>query len=219
MSKAVILGIVAGAALATTALADPVTLFEARLGDHPNGQKNPPGYGLRLDNQFADSGGAGGTTTFSFQENGANVVLKVIEDSGVLTISISGQVYGGEAPGSTYTFGAGLYALDFTMTVVDAGDGWTSVSGADNSGTLSALGDYGLTGPTDFDLELKGGAAMFLFLDDGHRLPGSTGWAGRGWLKGDGTRDFLFTVIPLPGSAALAMAGLGLVAVRRRRAS
>lgn len=225
MKSAAMLGVLAGATLATTAVASPVTLFESRLGDHPNGAQNPPPYGLRVDGLLASQGGAGGVTTFSFEQNGAGVSIKIVDLDGDLgtndlQITIQGNVYGGEAPASTYTFGEGLYALDFTMSfgVDGVSNGWTADGGSPlNSGTLTALGSYGLTGSGAFTLDLKAGADMFLFLDDGHRLPGSSGWVGRGWLDGGGTRDFLFTVIPLPGSAGLAMAGLGLVALRRRR--
>lgn len=69
--------------------------------------------------------------------------------------------------------------------------------------------------------------AMFAFLDSGYRLSGSGNeFVGIGWLANkdgngnilrSGTQDWIFTIIPLPSTAGLAMAGLGMIAIRRRR--
>jgi len=123
------------------------------------------------------------------------------------------------------------------------GEGWKaesadgSVDGtALNQGTITKIDDGDLGGSGEiitgsswdlfqtFDPGRENGDA-FKFVRDGHRLGDINKFVGRGWLtfddkgiKGSSGQvgDFLFTV-PLPGSAGLAFAGLGLVALRRRR--
>ncbi len=234
MSKAAVLSVLAGAVVATGAFADPVVLSQSKLGDHPDGAARPPAYGLRLDNVFAGMGaGSSGTTTFSFQENGAGVILKILDtnsDGIADAINISGKIYGGVDTGGTYGFGAGLYDLDFTFSsgVNTEADGWTAGSFLTNQGSVTALAtNGGVAEGTSFNFFQRTDAMAkdFAFLRDAHRFPGFGGLVGRGWVTFNsdgsgsaGTQDFLFVAIPLPGSAGLAMAGLGLVAIRRRRA-
>ncbi|MEQ8318019.1 MAG: hypothetical protein RIE77_00945 [Phycisphaerales bacterium] len=233
MNKASMFGVLTGFALAGAAMADPVVLFQSALGDHPDGHARPPGYGLRLDNMF-EGFGAGGTTTFSFEENGARVVMKILDTTGdgnADAINISGKVYGGQDSGSGYAFGEGMFRLDFTlaMGVNTESNGWTAESFASNSGVMTAMAGNGdlLEGTTfNFYQQSDAMAKDFAILTDQHRFPGFAGHVGRGWVtfnsdgsNSRGTQDFLFITIPLPGSAGLAMAGLGLVAVRRRRMS
>jgi hypothetical protein len=45
---------------ASSANAGGLVIAEYQLGDHPNGNQNPPPYGLRLDNMLG-----AGTTTLS----------------------------------------------------------------------------------------------------------------------------------------------------------
>lgn len=223
----------AGATLATAAFADPVVLYQSTLGDHPDAAKAPPGYGLRMDNLLADMGGSGGVTTFSFEEGNASMSIRILDltDDGVADqINIFGTVYGGEANGDTFGFGEGLYSLDFTFDfgITTETNGWTASKDDLGAGSLVALaGNSDLAAGTSFNLfqrtDMK--AKDFKFLADQHRFPGFAGYVGRGWLTTDslgngvsGTQDFLFIAIPLPGGAGLAMAGLGLVAVSRRRA-
>lgn len=231
--------VAAGALLALSATtssvqADPVVTRFA-LSDHPDGNQNPPPYGFRFDNLFATIGGEGGVTTFSMNHFGG-VVLTVTDNtanSGSITLNIHGKVYGGEAPGSTLAFGEGAYMLDFTYTtyVATSPTGWrVDPESLNNSGTLTALAENnGVADGAVFDFTDKAQSTgeSFLFQQDEHRLGGHPQfgqdfWVGRGWIKEGsiaGTHDFLFLgeMIPLPGGAVMAGAGLLVLGTRRRR--
>ncbi|MCC6283728.1 MAG: hypothetical protein IT439_00290 [Phycisphaerales bacterium] len=233
MFRAVNRGALALVACAGLANASVVTTFT--LSDHPDGNANPPGYGLRFDGLFTGRAGAtGGTTTFSIDAGHAR--LRVIDDTGTgggLTIRIWGTVYGGEDTGSGYGYGEGFYDIDMTyvMNVAASGTGWI-VTGADagNAGSIVSQGngDVGAGEAFHFTDKGDGSGRTFLFLQDEHRLggypqAGQGYWVGRGWhMSSDGlnhlTRDWLFlgTLVPTPG--ALGLLGLaGLAAARRRR--
>ncbi len=219
--------------VASAAMAGGTTYF--RLFDHPDGNASPPGYGLRFDNLFSDNGygaAAGGVTTFSF----VDVIMTVTDTGSSLSINIAGELFGGEDAGSSYGFGEGAYELDFTYSVNVVADGTgyrVTADDAANAGTLTAVtGDA--TGAVFAMRDFMD--PSFLFLQDDHRLGGHSEagegfWVGRGWLAdaagdGSGTRDFLFIgemldgpppIIPLPMSGAMGLAGLAVVATRRRR--
>ena len=224
----------ASAVMVSASVASAGTSFFS-LSDHPDGNANPPGYGLRFDGLFAGEAGAnGGVTTFSMNTFG-NTILSVATAGMSTTISITGTLYGGEDTGASYGFGEGSYELSMTYTVnVNAqGTGWV-VSGpnAGNAGTLTALS--GDVAGNVYDLR-DFGTPSFLFLQDEHRLGGHDEagdgfWVGRGWLadaSGDRglTRDFLFLgeainrppLVPLPAPVALGLAGLGMISMPRRR--
>jgi len=222
----------AATGIASTAIAGSSTFFA--LSDHPDGNAAPPGYGLRFDGLFAGQTGAGGgITTFSFDAFG-DTIMEVASTGTGLAITITGTLYGGEDAGSGYGFGEGSYALSMSYTVGVAAQGTGYVVTADdpaNAGTLTALTGAAMGqvfSIADFS------SPSFQFLQDDHRLGGRPEagqgfWVGRGWLQGDEgptrTRDFLFLgemisgppIIPLPASGAMALAGVGFVATRRRR--
>lgn len=187
----------------------------------------------------------GGVTTFSMSA-GAPVYLTVDLTGSRLTINISGEVVGGEENGSGGPggFGTGSYQLDFTYeTGVHAfNGGWIVIPTPTSSGrgtlTANAANGIGISAGDEFHFKqngTQGGAAAggfpqvaFALLPDGYRLGGGSDLVGRGWLAntdangnilgaGAGVQDFLFVVIPLPHSAGIAAAGLGLLAFRRRR--
>jgi len=199
--------------------------------DHPDGNENPPPYGLRFDNLFSSIGGTGGVTTFSMNTFG-DTVLSVYDDGGGdYRITIAGTVFGGVDTGTGYGFGEGAYALDFEYraNVGPDGTGWVvSPSDPMNTGTLTSLGNPDVANGTIFSMfdVNNGDNDSFLFLQDEHRLAGHPQegqgyWVGRGWLDSShhsgGTKDFLFIAIPTPGAASMGLMGVGLAASRRRR--
>lgn len=224
----------ASAAFVVVSAASAASTFFA-LSDHPDGNANPPAYGLRLDGLFdGEAGAAGGTTTFSFNTFG-NTVMEVISDMGSLTINITGTVYGGEDTGGSYGFGEGAYelAMSYTVGVNADGTGYVvAASNAANAGSLTALS--GDVAGTVYQLR-DFATPSFRFLQDEHRLggyaeAGQDFWVGRGWLADENgdrstTRDFLFLgeeisappLVPLPAPVAMGLAGLGLLGSTRRR--
>lgn len=207
------------------------------LGDHPDGAKSPPPYGIRLDNLF----GTGGVYTFSF-DNPASSVTAEFTGSQLL---ISGTIYGGKDIGTTYdSVEQGLFSLDFTyngVTVVDATTLQISGSGGSidsnvGSGLLTFLSSGGsspwLIPESPISLAAKSnGSGLFFQVGEGHR--GEDGLSGWGWINSpsddDGRccQDFLFTAeptdpsVPVPepltlGLVATGLLGVGIVARRRR---
>ncbi len=176
-----------------SAPASAASVRQFELFDHPDGNENPPPYGLRFDDILAGSGGDGGVTTFSF-DTFADTILTVTDDMmGSITINISGNLFGGEKDSG---FGVGQWALDFnyTMNVAPDGTGWiVTDNDSDNNGTLTKVGDEGgVDDGTSFEFRDKsemGGDTSFRFLQDGHRLDDFPDmadmdpWVGRGWFK------------------------------------
>lgn len=214
--------IITSAALAATTMAASaggLVIAEYQLGDHPNGNQNPPPYGLRLDNMLGS-----GVATLSIGYHN-DTVLTVIDDGGDLSINISGTLHGGLVDGFGDYVSASDYAVDFTYSVgvVASGGGWVvSTIDSANSGTLTNLDTNDVT-----TLYTTGMPDTFLFLPDDHRLDtDANDWVGRGWITDQtdgsdplgGTRDWLFTATEIPAPGALALLGLGgMVSVRRRR--
>jgi len=206
--------------VAVPAQADLIARY--RLHDHPNGNSQPPLYGLRLDRLF----GGNERVTFSFDQGGAEMFLDVRNDGpNGLRIDIAGTVFGGIDAGTAWTDPA-MYDVSFSYVagVSAAGGGWQVADSSSNSGSISTNG-----GDQVFDLGDDVNNS-FYFLPDGHRIGGDNStWVGRGWLAinaqnpSPGTQDWLFTgelvtnVVPAPTSALLGFMGLCMVGVVRRR--
>ena len=173
------------------------------LGDHSDGSEQATyDYGLRLD-------GPGLFYTF---QNG-NAILTY--DDVNLTASISGTVNQSTAVDQTSPVDT---AILYTISgITDAGGGFfTATGGSGDVGGLALTGKQAMTGAAS--------GLAFLFLNDGHRLPGNTGIVGRGWLDFAGTNDFLFTATPnpVPVPAAVWLFGtalFGMFGFSRRRKS
>lgn len=205
---ATILSVLAGLAWSTAAHAGiPLQNGLYRLHNHPDGNQNPPPYGLRLD-------GLGGVTghvyTFDFEYddgagNQSDMHLFLNQNTGF--IHIYGTVYGGlNKTSNTNVYDnsstndrVGWWYVDFTYSIgvgPSAGDmgGYTDVETAVsaqmlNSGTITRIGSWGATTlQTSYTLVDKAGMYpqdyTFRFGDEdnglGHRnYSGISGW---GWL-------------------------------------
>jgi hypothetical protein len=220
---------VVGVALAAEAVSAEMILQPGRyrLNNHPNGDAEPPKYGLRLDDLIDVNPGQKDRFTFDFDAPGAQVWLNLGADS---SITISGMAFGGLDQGDTYDPAySGWWEFEF---IYDASqkepDGDDDIvvpaSAEQSSGWISQLfGDM-----TTWDLFDYPGSHLYTFRlgnednDEGHRgFDGISGW---GWLNyGDpdthvSASDWLFTLeIPAPGALPL-LAALTLLARRRRRA-
>lgn len=226
------------AALFAPASAFAVSVGTYILSSHPDGNQNPPPYGLRLDGLLTGSSGE----EYTFDFNHASSDMKLTWNGSM--IHIFGTAFGGEDNGAGYAPSTtAVWTIDFTY---NAGVSTSANGGVDdvvvnahhqNFGTLSgALGDFALRDHTD-------GVLSFTFGDEdgsGHReFNGISGW---GWLDycntdvhecaQDGTdwvpthitaSDWLFTATPVPVPAAVWLFGSGLIGLaciaRRRKAA
>lgn len=219
----------AGAALfgaiapsAHAAVIDPGTYA---ILNHRDGDPVP--FGLRLDELYNVAPYAD-IFLFDFEHNDAFMVMTVTAS----TIHIYGDAWGGRwfQTGLVNDQYQGLYSIDFLFnTGVQSapGDDDYIVNGPNNANhgsILTPLGD------TIALWDERGGNAFSFRLGDedndlGHRgMPGPSGW---GWVNHGNdpahhtaVGDWLFTVgepIPSPGPAVTMLAGLALLATRRRR--
>ncbi len=196
---------------ALPALAAPVTYV---FGDHPDAalfQSDPSSpYGLRVD----DAAPPGNGPTFSVGTNlgglGGPVTLTWDPADLAAGATISGTLErndDGTFWTTTYTLG-GLAAA--------GSGGFTATTG---TGSVDEIG--GLLRTIALSGELNNGIT-FEFDNDGHRLPASDGWVGRGWMLPGGTTDdwlVTATLVPVPAAVWLFGSALGLLGWMRRKAT
>ena len=189
----------------TSASAAVVTFL---LGDHPDAQlfQSDPlsPYGLRLDNEEP----AGVGPTFSVGSNLGGLggpTLLTFDDA---DLSAGATISGSLERNDDGTFWNATYNL--TGLVSDGAGGFTATGGSGSVDEIGGLGrSISLTGETFQNSDI-----VFIFANDGHRLDGSTGYVGRGWLLPTGsTDDWLVTAtqIPLPGAIWMFASCLGLL--------
>ncbi|MEM7791191.1 MAG: hypothetical protein AAF546_07310 [Verrucomicrobiota bacterium] len=180
-------------AVATNPLTAAITVFG--LADHPDGNQNPPTYGLRLDGLDGDSSKE---FTFSFGASSpfGSTEVNLFYDDVANTIRIFGEVYGGKDIGAVWNPGAvGRWEVEFIYNVNVTGSATSTTSSlvveADspsNQGTIKFLSGTGFAAGETFNLTDEGGSKnnmdSFLLLSDGHRLAGDNSTiVGRGWLN------------------------------------
>lgn len=200
------------------------------LHNHPAGNAAPPEYGLRLVELF-DVTDEFDVFTFDFDAPGAGMHMEYDGNS----IHIWGTAYGGLDTGDGY--GNATYTsyvtIDFTydvgvMSAPRDDDIVVHARNFANTGTI-VWHDAGATGdPVTFDLADYRGWRPFSFRlgdgrdENGHLgVPGISGWGRLGEPDArchtSSTWLFRAQLVPLPPTVLLGAAGLGLVAMYRRR--
>ncbi len=196
-----------------------------QLMDHPDGDAAPPTYGLRLD-ELIDVTPGHDRFTFSFDHPLALMQLQLTELSpGEFSIHIWGTAFGVRVVNNEYDpLLSGLAEIDFTYMLVQpvAGDDDLIVTTPSftNSGSIMFEG-------STIDLFDRANSEGFSFRlgneddDQGHR--GFAGISGWGWLDHGvagnhvAASDWLFTVVPTPGTTALMAIAAALFTKGRRR--
>ena len=223
MSISIGAGAIALGALASVASASILAPGTYQLRNHPDGSQNPPPYGLRLDELYNATTGHD-VFTFDFNHPSSMVQLTFTGT----TITISGNAMGGRDIGGSYAADGytGNYTFSFTYNVgvgLVPGDDDLQVVAASGSNVGSIMTPLGQT----IELRDKSDGSNTFQLgneanDLGHR--GFSGISGWGWMDHGPTgsphvpaSDWLFTVIPTPGSAVALLMG-GAIIGRRRRA-
>jgi len=224
------IGTAVAALVVACGMAQAVTIQtgDYRLRNHPDGNAQPPQYGLRLDELYNVTGDHD-IFTFDFNHAGSAMYLNYNGS----TIHIWGTTWGGRDTGSGYANDVhrGFYTVNFTYTI-----GVGLVPGDDDIFVNPGPGNYNygmLTTPSGAHIPLRdghydNGTLDFRFGDEdndlGHR--GFNGISGWGWLFHGpynspyiASSDWLFTaeIIPAPGAAALMGLGAAMAVGRRRR--
>lgn len=215
----------ATAALALAAAAQGAILAPGVyvLGNHPDGNQNPPLYGLRLD-ELVDVTPNHDVFSFDFNHAGSLVQLVVTPT----TLQIVGNVYGGRDAGNAYAADQyqGFYYVNFlynlgVQQVPSDDDIWVNTTNHVNFGSITLP-----NGNVQNLVDERGSNGFSLRLgnennDLGHRgFAGVSGWGWISYQTAGGavhvtSSDWLFTVVPTPGSAMLL--GMGVLAAGRRR--
>jgi hypothetical protein len=191
------------------------------LESHPDGDLNPPPYGLRLDGLDGDENH---DFTFDFDGPGAAMQMELSADDS--SLRIFGLAYGGRDVGGSYE-DPQLWEIGFTYEemIVDGDQLVSDPATSPNRGTITPTESIGgFSAGVPIILEDFFGEHPFSFvLEEGHR--GFEGVSGFGWLNHGGaglenhvkSSDWLFTVIPEPGSILLV--GLGVVLIGAARSA
>ncbi len=218
-------GAVAALALAASAQGSILNSGVYLLGNHPDGSAQPPQYGLRLDELVNVTSGHD-IFSFDFNDSRSQVNLVVSANS----LRIIGHSYGGRDTGSGYANDAyrGVYSFDFiyNLGVQPVGgddDIWVNTTNHVNFGSITLP-----NGNVQNLVDERGSNGFSLRLgnennDLGHRgFAGVSGWGWITYVNNAGqvqphveSSDWLFTVVPTPGSAMLL--GMGVIAAGRRR--
>ncbi|MFA6044138.1 MAG: PEP-CTERM sorting domain-containing protein [Phycisphaerales bacterium] len=225
-------GAVAALAMAAAAQGSILSPGVYLLGNHPDGTEVPPPYGLRLD-ELVDVTSGHDVFSFDFDHAGSLVQLVVTPT----TLRIVGNVYGGRDVGSAYANDQykGFYGIDFLYNIGVAqvpGDDDIYVHTANHSNfgsiTLPAGASAGngtnIVNLVDERGNPDNGTSLRIGNEDndlGHRgFAGVSGWGWISYVNGNNdihvtSSDWLFRVVPTPGSAMLL--GAGVLAIGRRR--
>ena len=206
------------------------------LGNHPDGNAAPPGYGLRTD-ELVDVTANNDVFTFDFEDDASNMQLTY--DDVANTIRIFGTAFGGLDTGTGYHADwSGTWSIDVTYSNVTLAEEDDDLWHIDNPPTF--IGSLSLiaggekitethTTPTNLFTDAEE-AVVFRLGDDkdnnGHRgHDGISGWGDLQRIRdqaafGDGGY-WLFTMsttpVPAPAPTALMATGVFAMGIRRRR--